>query len=293
MALLVVLGADPQFQRPLQSAPLILGFAGPERHEPGLLQELHRLAQFLVRVNGVAVKVDFLDLDLGAFLDHKGEELGVGWDILRLVADLGVLAALFGQEIRQDHDGSLNLGRIEGSFNPDTHLLFLVFLQNFGLSGRFQTFIFDAPDHRAFLHPEDHNLAALAVLRLDPNIVKVPRLPNGSKVAPQQRRVQKVVGLGENVELDRFLGNSSGSSYFDVFNDVSLLSPSLALPYAQCPQERPARNEEFLTHCCLHHAAERESASLPEVPRNECRMRIGGNYLYSREVSMIVFFRSR
>ena len=94
------------------------------RQGPGFFDQLHRLFNFAVREDLIALDIDLLDPHLRPFIYFESECDGIWRDVLGRRFDGGILMPLFGEHHFDDRFRFLDLARVVSRFLGDGRLLF-------------------------------------------------------------------------------------------------------------------------------------------------------------------------
>src|SRR6266436_6612890 len=193
----------------------------------------HGADQLAVAESVISGELDSADLDLGPFFDFENKNDGVaGGDALILRADFGELAAVFGEELLQDHLGFFYFCRIELAFDAQTDLAFLEAIENVRFGNGVDAVVTNAANLRAFLDFEKNDLAAGTAGRVfdaELHVLEELCVPQSLEIAAQRFFVVRIALAAEDARFQRVAADAAVAEKLDAVNDKLLRGSRLRI----------------------------------------------------------------
>ena len=193
---------------------------------PERLGVLHGPPGALAAEHVEAFEADLAHLDLRAFVDVEDDLHRRGRNLADFRRDDGVLAAPLAQQFAEDEGGAVDRRRIVPGLDREPDIAFLEAFQDVRQGRGLVAFVPDRADHAPLGHHEAHDLADLAVLDLEPQVVEIAGVPEHHEIPAQRLRVVQVPALGEDPGGKAVARNPARAAEHD-FLDEGLALPAL------------------------------------------------------------------
>src|SRR5262245_24701893 len=190
----------------------------------GFFDQLHRLLEFTLCEDLVALNIDLFDADFRSLVNFERHRHGIGRNVVGGRLDAGILVPFLGEHHLDDRFRLLDLAGIVGRLLGDRRFLFSQLFQDFRIGDRVQTLILDAADRLLLLHPEDDDFSDLTIFFFNADVIEVALSVEPFNVATYDVHVQAVARLSLKLIFDCVLRNPTVIRYSNVFYTVRIES---------------------------------------------------------------------
>src|ERR1700683_2215230 len=198
------------------------------------LQVLHRRPQNS-RLDGlIAFELNFADLDLGPFLDHKCDTDRSGRNLAHFGADRSEEASMLREQILDRDFRLLDARGIVLAFDHQADFILLEAVQHITVGNRVEANVVDFADGWLFLPLDDDSPSFGSLFAKELDVFEVARIPQRIEIAFQRSGIVDVSRLGEDARPDGVGGNAPVAGWNNLRNHVRL-RPSQA---CGCQYER-------------------------------------------------------